>query len=134
MLTYLIWAVPYAIFLFKFRAQRIKERNYDCLYVYCSKLPAVQPLIKTFGGVKNIPMIFMGSHFVYYFVSVCIAFLCFHSYLLHTAWMAFFLLISVWNGASFYMDYFAKKYQFSLEKLEQLQKEMDEAGDSSKDE
>jgi len=32
------------------------------------------------------------------------------------------MCVPIWNGASFYMDYFAKKYEESLRKLDSVEK------------
>ena len=32
---------------------------------------------------------------------------------------------SIWNGSSFYMDYFGKKYELSLQKLDMVQKQIE---------
>jgi hypothetical protein len=119
-LSYLVWAVPYCGLLFSIKYERIKERKYDCLFMYCAGLPVFQPLLD-FGGRDRLPVIFMTGHFVYYISSVLIAYVCFHSYYLHSLWMLATLYICFWNGASFYMDYFAKKYHISIEKLQQLE-------------
>lgn len=118
--TYLIWAVPYSALLFSIKYEKIKQRKYDCLFMYCAGLPVFQPILD-FGGRDRLPLIFMTGHFIYYISSVLIAYVCFHFFYLHSIWMLATLYISFWNGASFYMDYFAKKYQYSLEKLQQLE-------------
>ena len=33
---------------------------------------------------------------------------------------------SIWNGASYYMDYFSKKYEINLSKLDKLKQKIDD--------
>jgi hypothetical protein len=37
-----------------------------------------------------------------------------------TLFVSYYSIISVWNGANFYMEYFCKKYEKQLEELEKM--------------
>ena len=70
------------------------------------------------------PVIFLFFHFFYYFVLHCWAVALFHCKTVN--WLACLLwcMLSFINGASYYMDYFSKKYETQLAKLSQLQEEV----------
>lgn len=36
--------------------------------------------------------------------------------------MLYYLYCCIWNGANYYMDYFARKYEIQLAQLEQMEK------------
>jgi hypothetical protein len=54
---------------------------------------------------------FLFFHFVYFTVCHFIAILLWHSYLLNMAVASFLMQWSVYKGACYYMDYFAKRYE-----------------------
>lgn len=70
------------------------------------------------------PLLFLASHFFYYFILHCWAVLQFHCYYLNLLTCLIWCLTSFFNGANYYMDYFAKKYEAQLTKISQLQEEV----------
>jgi hypothetical protein len=38
----------------------------------------------------------------------------FHYFWVNTAFVAYYGIVSIWNGACFYMEYFSKKYELQL--------------------
>lgn len=44
--------------------------------------------------------------------------------------MLVWITLSIWNGANFYMEYFARKYETSLKKLELIEQELTEGMNS----
>lgn len=72
-----------------------------------------------------IPIFFMSLHLTYCVITIVISYICFQNFYIHTVWVTGLFLWSVWNGASFYMDYFAKKYESSLKRLDDLEKELE---------
>jgi len=70
------------------------------------------------------PLIFLGAHFIYYFVLHCWAVLLFHCRWLNLLACLIWCTVSFFQGANYYMDYFSKKYEVQLAKLSQLQEEV----------
>jgi len=68
---------------------------------------------------------FLTLHFCFFFCCHLVSFLSFYSYTWATGGTLLYLTWSIWNASCFYMEYFAKKYQASLEKLDEVQKELD---------
>jgi len=69
------------------------------------------------------PMVFLGIHFLLFFVCHIMGMICFHHFWINTMVVTFFSCIGIWNGAVYYMDYFCKKYEKQLEELEKMQKD-----------
>lgn len=57
------------------------------------------------------PVFFLVFHFLYYSACHCCAVLFWHSYILNIAVACFLMQWSVYQGACYYMDYFAKRYE-----------------------
>ena len=70
------------------------------------------------------PIIFLFCHFIYYFVGHLWSVLLWHSYYLHLITCVAWVYWSFYQGACYYMDYFAKKYESQLAKLSQLETEI----------
>ena len=67
------------------------------------------------------PVIFVSIHFAFFLVCHFGSLLCFYSFEFHTFALLFWLIWSIWNGSCFYMDYFSKKYEASLQRLEEVE-------------
>ena len=61
---------------------------------------------------------FILVNVTYYIVWTVFSTICFYNFVIHTIWMIFLIFWCAKNGASYYMDYFSKKYESSLEVLE----------------
>lgn len=70
-------------------------------------------------------IVFMGSQFVYTFVTFLITPILYRSHIAHLGYIILIFISSVYNGASFYIDIFSKRYQRKMENLIKL------VGDSS---
>lgn len=67
-------------------------------------------------------LVFMSSQFVYTLITMLPAFLLYNAYYLHMAVISFIFTCSVYNGASYYIEVFSKRYQLKFEKKEDMQK------------
>lgn len=66
------------------------------------------------------PVLFLASHFAYYLVLHCFSVVLYHCYWLSFGMCIFWISMSLYQGANFYMEYFARKYESQLAKLEEL--------------
>jgi hypothetical protein len=57
------------------------------------------------------PLILLASHFIFFFILLCIAIVLFHNYWVSIIFCIFYLIMATYNGASWYFAYFAKKYE-----------------------
>lgn len=65
----------------------------------------------------------MVAHFTMYFLCHLVAIIQYHSFWFDTAVVLYYTIQAIWNGACFYMEYFAKKYELQLNELEKMQKD-----------
>lgn len=56
-------------------------------------------------------------HFTIFFVLHLLAVLMYHCFWLNTVFVAFYIGVTVWNGACFYKDLHCKKYEKQLSEL-----------------
>ena len=85
-------------------------------FVKGAKLP------KSLGISKlPLPIQYLLTHFVFIAIAHLLAILCWYSYIFHMTIAMMWMEISVYNGACFYMDYFSKRYESQLAKLEKLE-------------
>ena len=87
------------------------------MYVYYYRQPGARRILHTFG-VKFAPVVFMTCHILFFVVSSFFAIIAYHYFFVHTLMMIMWILVSIWNGANFYMEYFARKYETNLKRLE----------------
>ena len=50
----------------------------------------------------------------------CIAVVCWHSYWLNITVVVFVMQWAIYQGACYYMDYFAKKYEKQLQQMDEM--------------
>lgn len=62
----------------------------------------------------------MFGHFVFFIVSHLLAMVMIESYWFNVMMMSVYIGFSLWNGANYYMEYFAKKYESKLASIEAL--------------
>ena len=106
-LMYLLWSVNYAILNFKLARDRIKKNGYDNMYqLFCN-----MAIVKKKIGTNISPLGFMVTHFVMFLGTHILAIAQYHNFWVSTAFVTYYSIISVWNGANFYMEYFCKKYE-----------------------
>jgi hypothetical protein len=130
---YLTWAAIYASINFIFQAKKIREKEYDTMYVYYQSMNWSRKILNQFGK-SFAPIIFMTLHFVYFFISHLLAILSLYYFWYCTIFMVTMMLMSVKNGSTFYMDYFSKKYEASLNQLEKLEGQLEEYETECEDE
>lgn len=119
-MLYLLWALLYSLKIFLVSSKRIKERNYETMYIYYMNQPWAAKILSTFG-LKFAPHVFMSLHITFFIVSSVFALLAYSSFYLHSLLMLMWIALSIWNGANFYMEYFSKKYESSLSRLEEIE-------------
>lgn len=111
---YLVWLVGYGIVNFVLTS---KVAKYECDSSY--RTFTTNPALRKKVEWLPIPMelIFLLSHFTFYLIMHLWAVLLFHSFYLNVLACFFWSYWSFFQGANYYMDYFAKKYETQLQKL-----------------
>lgn len=83
-------------------------------------------IVKKVLGNNVTPLGFMCTHFSIFFLTHLVAILQYHSFWVSTGFVFYYCIISVWNGAQYYMEYFCKKYEKQLEELEKMHAKTEE--------
>lgn len=122
---YLCWVTWYGFVNFVLAADTIKKKNYDSTYVHFGKKAFVKKLLDKFPRFMH-GVVFCFGHFLFWFTFHIVAIVQYHFFWLNTAAIIGWGVISVWNGACYYMDWFAKKYEAQLQKLKALEDELKE--------
>ena len=122
LLFYFSWVSIYFSINFVVAKERIRKRKYETLYGMYLAQTWSKKILDNFDakwGIYGGPIIFMVFHFCFFLTGHFFAVICFYSYYFHTFWILLYLIWSIWNASGFYMNYFAKKYQQSLNLLEE---------------
>jgi len=117
---YFLWVSVYFIINFVVAEKRIRERNYDNMFHYYMKQTWSRDLIMKFGA-SFAPFVFVSAHFLFFLFCHCCSILVMYNFYWATFCVVFWLVWSIWNASCFYMDYFSKKYEASLQRLEEVQ-------------
>ena len=117
---YLTWAGLYSLKVFVISSKRIKERNYETMYVYYMNQAWAAKILSKFG-LRYAPLVFMSLHVTFFVISSVFAILAYSSFYIHTLLLLSWVTLSIWNGANFYMEYFSRRYESSLRALDVLQ-------------
>lgn len=122
-IMYLLWALIYYVKIFVISSKRISERNYETMFVYYNRNPYWR---KMFGmcGAHRAPLVFMSFHIGFFIFSSVFAIIGYMNFYVNTVLMLCWMTLSIWNGANFYMEWFSRKYESSLKKLELIEQEL----------
>eukprot|EP00887_Chlorella_sp_A99_P004760 scaffold4.g4760.t1 len=124
MLPYLLWAVLYYIKIFVVSSQRIRDRGYHTLFSYITSrrslyskarcLAATAEMVVLHSPKRLQPLVYMAVHLLLTATAQTAGWLWWHSHLAHTALLSLVFAVSSYGGATFYFDYFARKYLAGL--------------------
>ena len=106
---YFVWAVPYALYMFVFAKDRIRERQYQTLYTYQTQNPR-SPMSRTIAKfpAKFSGIVYMGVHLLATTIALSTTGLWWHSYAAHSLALVGFVGLSAWNGAG-YLHYVLRR-------------------------
>ncbi|KAF9192743.1 hypothetical protein BGZ51_004911 [Haplosporangium sp. Z 767] len=116
---YLTWQVAYYVFVVVRQREKIKAGKRVTSYTWLLNDPkggVISKAAHTFGEKYSI-VTFMGLQLIYTFVTCLFALLAYRSFRLNTIFLVGLFHVSVWNGASYYMEVFSKQYEKQLSKL-----------------
>lgn len=123
---YLIWIVPYYLVMFWLLYERwqrkqnitlykwVMENKTTLTYKYCGLL-----------GEKYRPAMFMSQHALSSVALILFAYVQIQYYWVLCGFVGLISCWSIWNGASYYIDLFARRYEKDLERIEKFYKELD---------
>ena len=116
-MIYFPWLIFYGLCNFVL-TDKVINGTLDCSYKYFQKSMNLLP--KSMSFIPR-PLIFLFFHWVYFQTCSLMSVLLWHSYWLNMAMACFLMQWSVYQGACYYMDYFAKRYESQLSKLDKLE-------------
>ncbi|CAI2370863.1 unnamed protein product [Moneuplotes crassus] len=125
--VYLVWAVLYYLLVYVILKNRITERNYTTLANYhINKNSSVGKFIMKLGPNYQ-GLMYVGSHFLSVMVIFTVTLASYFNMWVNIVIMFLASSVSIWNGATFYMEYFSKKYEINLKKLEETEVDTDKS-------
>lgn len=107
---YMVWAIIYYLINFVIAEEAIRTKNYDTTYMYFSRKSWVKDLFNKFGDGMA-PIVFISCHFGFFLCTLIVAIICYYLKYLNLFIVCGLYLVSFWNGAGYYMSYFAKNYE-----------------------
>ena len=124
--TYLVWCVLYYLIVFVIAKKRIAERNYNTLKTYYESQGGAEGRFLNRFGAKYSGLVYLGSHFTVFLFTATVGILCYFSFYLHCILVVAMSSACFWNGASYYMHYFSRKYEVNLAKLDEVEQKIEE--------
>ena len=81
-------------------------------------------------GLRYAPLVYMSMHVTFFLFSSVFSILAYSSFYINTLLLLTWVTVSIWNGASFYMEYFSRRYESSLRALEVIESSLTEVSPS----
>lgn len=125
-LAYLLWVIPYTIIVFYLAADRVKRKENVTLYSWM--MVEKDGIGYAYGGrfgEKYRRLVFISHHIIVAMSLLIFSYVALISFWAHTFFIAVILLSSLWNAANYYIEFFARRYEKELEKLETLKAKLE---------
>ncbi|WIA18630.1 hypothetical protein OEZ85_003336 [Tetradesmus obliquus] len=117
LLFYAAWAVAYYLKIFVVSAERIRQRGYVTLFTYVTTTTkGVYAAIAKRVPRQYRPQVYLFLHMCFCATTAAFSWLAWRSFALHTGLLAAMGAVSMWHGASYYFEVFAKRYLAELAK------------------
>ena len=116
---YGIWLSFYFFVTFKISAEKIKKNDYKTLVAYWRAHRWFKAWVER-NKEETVPYLYLLSHCGFFTICHCVALVKFHSQWFHFIVVTGYLFVSMWNGANYYMEFFSKRYEEKLAKIEAL--------------
>ena len=108
-LIYLAWSCFNGSIQFLFCAGYIERTKQNSLFKYFYNFEWSRTKLIRAGKLAG--PLYMAVHLIFYAATHVLALLCFHYFWISFTVSFFMVTCAIWNGASYYMDYFAKVYE-----------------------
>ncbi|KAF7727913.1 hypothetical protein EC973_006912 [Apophysomyces ossiformis] len=133
-IAYLIWQVLYFVFIIVKRREKVESGLRLTSYSWLlndsqGRKGFIQHASYAFGPKYKIYM-FMLLQLVYNVVTTIPTYFLYKSFWLHTTFLVAMFAASVWNGASYYIEVFSRRYNLEIEQLIK-KKELSTNGEST---
>lgn len=105
-IVYGCWLVFYYVMIF-----HIKKKDWETTFELAMKSStSIKKFCYQFGSFLA-PFIFISIHATFITVGALTSLFTFYSFWIHTIYILFVMVIAAKNGASYYIDYFSRKYE-----------------------
>jgi len=115
MLFYAFWQVAYFIKVEWLSAKKVAEKKYETSFTWLTTDGKGKELMETRGRVYTLAY-FMAYQLVYTIVTMSPCLLWLRHMWLHALFLLGIFLLATWNGGSFYVEVFSRRYHADLEK------------------
>eukprot|EP00127_Corallochytrium_limacisporum_P002673 Clim_evm109s134 gene=Clim_evmTU109s134 len=116
-LLYSVWVGAYYYRVFVWGRSKVERKERETLFdLVWKNMPYFRSYLMMFGDYHKYKM-YMTLHIALTLVTCTLAGFMWQSFVLHTSFLAFVLMWSMWNGANFYMEFFSRKYEQQLAKI-----------------
>jgi hypothetical protein len=128
--VYVLWQAWYAYFILVQRADKVYNRSHATSFTWMladyMKNKKESMLAQLFSKLPawGQPLMFMALNFGFAIVTSIPTIFYYRSFWLHTIFIIAMVLVSTYNGASYYVEVFSHRYTIELERLEQAAKEL----------
>jgi hypothetical protein len=129
-LVYMLWQAAYAYFILVQRADKVYKHGHATSFTWllADYMKNKQDLFLTrvFQKVPSgaQPLLFMLVNFVYALVTSIPTILYYRYFWLHTLFICLLIMVSIFNGADYYIEVFSRRYTIELARLELAAKEL----------
>jgi hypothetical protein len=124
-IVYVFWQVIYYYFIFIRRSQKVfTDNSHATSFTYMladhMKHKKDSFLVGLFLKTKPVyqPFLFMGLNLGYAVITLLPTGLLYRNFYIHTTYIIFIVMVSIFNGADYYIEVFSKRYRSDLEEFE----------------
>lgn len=127
----IVWSIPYSILMFIYLDRNIKSEGWVTMYSFyeSSLFPSgwdrSSPLPSTINDRLK-PFLYMSLHALLCLLSFVLSYFMWHSFWLHTLYLLTLLLISIFNGATYYFKVMKKQIIKQYEEQKRTKKNDDD--------
>lgn len=135
-IIYILWAIPYFLFLFIIFRQYISRNDKETLYSFLINDRGMKWFLLKFAPAEPYlmrPLLYITSHFMLVIVLGSLSILLWDSFYLHTLLLFFFSFVVIKNSANWIFHYFALRYAEVLLQQHELTKSKEVGGGVSLD-
>jgi hypothetical protein len=124
MMIYALWQITYCIFIYVLQAEKVfngkRTTSFSWLLADYLKNHSNSPLTRLmiFVGPKFQVWVFMLINFIYAVMTLIPTYFLYNNYNLHMIFICFVVMISIFNGADYYIEVFSARYRSELARVD----------------
>lgn len=125
MLVYLLWQILYCFVVLDLNRDKVHDGKHVTSFSWLvtdflkKKQSSILTQILHYIGEDNYMYFFIFSQFAYTLITILPVYIFYHSFWIHTIFIIFVVMMSVFNGADYYIEVFSRRYRLEIEKLQE---------------